>query len=70
MVGIVTATSIEANHRAIRPLHIIAVVSVHCIGLSAISDHYTLEGIALEQQRQLTDGNIANNRKNRIDNNY
>ena len=47
MVGIVTATSIEANHRAIRPLHIIAVVSVHCISLAAISDHYPLEGVTL-----------------------
>ena len=47
MVGIVVATSIEANHGAIRPLYIIAVVSVHCIGLDDISDHNPLESVTL-----------------------
>ena len=47
MVGIVTSTSIEANHGAIRPLYIIAVVSVHCIGLATVCDHNPLEGVTL-----------------------
>ena len=49
MVGIVTATSIEANDRAIGPLDIIAVVRVHCVGLAAVGNHNPLEGVALRK---------------------
>jgi hypothetical protein len=53
MVGKVTATSIEANHRAIRPLDVIASVYVYCIGLDTVCDNYPLEGIELKNNQIL-----------------
>ena len=56
MVGIVTATSIEANDRAIGPLDIIAVVRVHCVGLAAIGNNYSLEGVTLRGKKMKFEG--------------
>ena len=47
VVLVVAAASIEANDRAIRPLHVITVVRVHGICLVPIRDHNALEGVGL-----------------------
>ena len=49
MIGKETATSIESNHRTIRPLYIITAVNVHCIGLDSVCDYYPLESVSLRK---------------------
>ena len=53
MVFIGGATSIEANNSAVSigPVKVITVVGEHCVSLSQICDHNSLEGVVLYASR-------------------